>query len=255
MHISLLIVSFVIMQISQVKTTPKYHKITIRNVNPGTGLHMGKSLVSSSNTTQQQVTSVHKESQEHPTQKEVKHKVEHPSTQKAKSPPKKVQKDKVKSSQDKKTAKTLKKEVGTEETSRNSKNASLIEDALSSIAQEVAIANKKNDAVSQAIAILEGEGLSGNESMDYVTYIDIVGTKLKDKWFYPNLGRDEKLRATIRIFVDGTGKILSYRIERSSGREDFDAAAIRSIEQYTYFPPPPNRKAVDFVVNFNLLEE
>lgn len=258
MHLSLLIVAFIILQISQVSRTPKYQKITIRSVSMGNGAKEGNLGATSrkdpSESPKKEVTTPNPPKNTPP-------KVEKPVQQsatankEAKAPPKKVSKEKVKSpKQERKTAKTLKKEVGQEETSRNSKNASLVEEALSSITQEIETINR-NNAVSKAIAKLEGGGTQNTGVMDYGTYIDIVGTILKNQWFYPNLGTNDKLRTTIRIFVDGSGKILNYRIERSSGREDFDASALRSIEQYTHFPVPPNRKSVDFVVNFNLLEE
>lgn len=269
MHISLLVVAFIVMQLSTITKTPKYQKVTIRSISSGSG--SGQSISNNSNapssSTQTNSNSERKEIPKEPVKNEVKkennqkpEKVSETEPEKAKqenkAPPKKVKKEASKQEdKSKTTAKTVKKERGKDDTSRNSKNASLIEDALSSITEEVKQTSRKNGAVAKAIANLEGGGTMPPGNMDYGTYIDIVGTILKNQWFYPNLGRNEKLRTIIRVFVDGNGKIMNYRIERSSGREDFDISAIRAVEQYTHFPVPPNRRPVDFVVNFNLLEE
>lgn len=250
MHLSLLILAFIIMQISGVSRTPKYQKITIRSIGSGAKPNQAGNTTTSPKKEQNEVKSKAEQAPaiENATQKPA----EMPKKE-VKAPPKKVEKKKA-PTQEKKTAKTIKKEVGKEETSRNSKNASLVEEALSSISQEVERANR-DTMVAQAIASLQAESVQSSGDESYLTYVEIVGSMLKERWFYPNLGRNEKLRTTIRIFVDGSGKILNYRIEHSSGREDFDAAALRSVEQYTSFTKPPNNKPVDFVVNFNLLEE
>ena len=133
-----------------------------------------------------------------------------------------------------------------------------VEDALKEL--EKAEAKQNAQAVDSFLMELANEkevvsSGTGKEIASYEEYTEIVGNVLRSQWFFPKLGQTENLLTVMRIYVDGTGRIVRYSIEQKSGRDDFDSAAIKAVSQFTHFPPPPEGKEVNFVVNFNLLEE
>lgn len=133
-----------------------------------------------------------------------------------------------------------------------------VEDALKALEKSEAKENAQAvDSFLMELASKEGMASTGvgKEIASYEEYTEIVGNVLRSQWFFPKLGQTENLLTVMRIYIDGTGRILRYVIEQKSGRDDFDSAAIKAVSQFTHFPPPPEGKEVNFVVNFNLLEE
>jgi len=88
-----------------------------------------------------------------------------------------------------------------------------------------------------------------NYNMDI--YLKMAEQEIKENWRYPAIG-GPPLRAKVKIVIDRDGNILSYKLVKGSGREDFDNSVIKSIVETKHLPPPPikGKKAV-IIISFD----
>lgn len=89
-----------------------------------------------------------------------------------------------------------------------------------------------------------GEGVGGAEveggyfgGGDY--YIDIMRARISEYWKNPIRGATAIIRATIFYKIMKDGKIKDAKIEKSSGFELFDQAALRAVLSTNPLPPLP----------------
>lgn len=94
----------------------------------------------------------------------------------------------------------------------------------------------------------EGDGPGGGGIYD--VYVAQVILAIQPNWSMPTYSRNNMV-VQVRIKLDKQGNVLDCRIERSSGRPEFDASAINAVIRTKTLPPPPTPAQQDLVVSFN----
>jgi colicin import membrane protein len=88
-----------------------------------------------------------------------------------------------------------------------------------------------------------------NAGSDYGSYIQ---SRLKDALSTTIAFQSSKPEAAVRIFIDPTGKLIKYVMERPSADKLFNSSVIRAIEKAKAdFPPVPSGKGFDKLYVFN----
>ena len=83
------------------------------------------------------------------------------------------------------------------------------------------------------------EGLSDQQLQEEIEiYTAQLSSRIKNFWILPSYLIDRPLRARIKIFIDGAGKLLSHEILSSSGEAEFDQRAVQSIIKAAPFMIP-----------------
>ena len=98
-----------------------------------------------------------------------------------------------------------------------------------------------------------GVGLGSAAGM---AYLRAISQMIKQHWRFPQISGKNVLVAQVEIRLDRTGKILEFMLVGPSGREDFDASALKAIDetrQSESLPPPP-QGLTEMRVNFNSQE-
>jgi colicin import membrane protein len=92
-------------------------------------------------------------------------------------------------------------------------------------------------------------GGSGKEAgSDYLAYVQ---SRLKDAFQKTISHTSSNPEMTVRIFIDGDGKLSRKKAERSSGDRAFEISVLRAIDLASeHFPPPPGRKVFEGVFVF-----
>lgn len=85
-------------------------------------------------------------------------------------------------------------------------------------------------------------------------YVAAARAKIRQNWRFPRMGSTADLVVRIQISLDSTGRIVSSKILRSSGHEDFDNSAMRAVDQTGSLPAPPSSEIRTLVIDFNLQE-
>jgi TonB family protein len=83
-------------------------------------------------------------------------------------------------------------------------------------------------------ADVEGAGFGSNY------YVDVMRTKIAEYWRNPVRGATSVIRSTIYFKIKRNGKIHDASIERPSGLNLFDQAALRSVLSADPLPPLPS---------------
>ena len=55
----------------------------------------------------------------------------------------------------------------------------------------------------------------------------------------------------VRIKLDPSGRVLDCKVEKSSGRPDYDASAVNAVIRTGTLPPPPTPAQRDIIISFN----
>ncbi|MDH4469007.1 MAG: cell envelope integrity protein TolA [Bacteriovoracaceae bacterium] len=83
------------------------------------------------------------------------------------------------------------------------------------------------------------EGLSDQQLQEEIEiYTAQLSSRIKNFWILPSYLIDRPLRTRIKIFIDGTGKLLSHEVLSSSGEAEFDQRAVQSIMKAAPFMIP-----------------
>ncbi len=96
-----------------------------------------------------------------------------------------------------------------------------------------------------------GDGPGGGGIYD--VYSGMVLLAVRPNWHYPSYNRS-RLVASVRVKTDASGKILDAKLERSSGRADYDASAVNAVLRTKVLPKPPTPAEQNILINFNSLE-
>lgn len=87
--------------------------------------------------------------------------------------------------------------------------------------------------------VSSGPGIPGRvASRQQESYYALVTQKIWSQWIYPDLGYSG-LEVIISIRIDTAGKVVSLKIEESSGNALFDRSAAKAISKAAPMPPPP----------------
>lgn len=139
----------------------------------------------------------------------------------------------------------------------------ILAEALGAARQDVA--RRDLDAREQALASLRqgmasgtggAEGAPGGVGAGSLVevYAQMVESRIKAHWRYPQVGARPDLSAVVEIQLSADGRVLGSRVVRSSGRPDFDASTERAVEEAGQLPAPPRPDLRTLLITFNLQE-
>ncbi len=76
-------------------------------------------------------------------------------------------------------------------------------------------------------------------------YLEAIVAKIGENWFNPYQGQNISLKTTIYFLVKRDGEIVEARIEKGSGREDYDQYCLRAVLLTKRLPPIPEDMRVE----------
>jgi colicin import membrane protein len=105
--------------------------------------------------------------------------------------------------------------------------------------------NAKQREARQALlkgnVISPGTSLTGLQRIEFDEYKGSVQAQIQEHWNLPEWLSRANLKATAVIFLDERGVVIKREIKRSSGDERFDALVIKTIDDASPLPPPPEK--------------
>ena len=71
-------------------------------------------------------------------------------------------------------------------------------------------------------------------------YFALIRRRVKEFWAIPDLLSERtELKAVVIVKIDGNGRIMETKLQRSSGNLYFDRCALQAVAKAEPFPPPP----------------
>jgi colicin import membrane protein len=135
--------------------------------------------------------------------------------------------------------KTLsKKKKGKEEALERSKKA---DEELASAIE--GIRKRKQISVSSSAGATGKQTVAASDA-----YSALIQQQILSEWIHPEF--DAYLEAIVSFRIDKEGKVVSHRLEKSSGNKLFDRSAIKAILKASPLPPPPVEEEVE--IRFHL---
>jgi colicin import membrane protein len=113
------------------------------------------------------------------------------------------------------------------------------------------VAKKENDGIAGDLnqLILEGNkvskgtalvGESSEEiSLEFEQYANSIPDIVRKYWKLPTYLMDTDLKCRIRVFISAKGRLLNAEIFETSGVEEYDEKALKSVTDAKTFPVPP----------------
>ncbi len=83
---------------------------------------------------------------------------------------------------------------------------------------------------------LTGETISDKEASEFNSYIVKLPDIIRPYWQLPSYLKDQDLKCRIRVHLSPDGAIIKTTIYESSGNEDYDLRALKSIQAAAPFP-------------------
>ncbi len=87
--------------------------------------------------------------------------------------------------------------------------------------------------------VYKGMGITTEGGRYPSYYLEAIISKIGENWFNPYQGQNIVLKTTIFFTVKKDGEIIDPKIEKSSGREDFDNYCLRAVFLTKRLPPIP----------------
>jgi len=97
----------------------------------------------------------------------------------------------------------------------------------------------------------DGDGPGGGGIYD--VYVAQVILAVQPNWSMPVYSRNNMV-VQVRIKLDPNGKVLDCKVEKTSGRPEFDASAVNAVVRTGYLPAPPTPAQQDLLISFNSLQ-
>ncbi|MEW5774161.1 MAG: cell envelope integrity protein TolA, partial [Thermodesulfobacteriota bacterium] len=94
-------------------------------------------------------------------------------------------------------------------------------------------------------------GSTGTGIGSIAAYGRVVEQIIKANWRFPSATAANALVTQIEIRIAVDGSISGYRMLGASGRPDYDASAVRAIQDTKALPPPPSPDLSVLIINFN----
>ncbi|MBR5883530.1 MAG: cell envelope integrity protein TolA, partial [Mailhella sp.] len=94
----------------------------------------------------------------------------------------------------------------------------------------------------------DGDGPGGGGIYD--VYVAQVILAVQPNWSMPVYSRSNMV-VQVRIQLDRHGKVLDCKVEKSSGRPEFDASAVNAVVRTGMLPAPPTPAQQDLLISFN----
>jgi hypothetical protein len=98
--------------------------------------------------------------------------------------------------------------------------------------------------------ISKGAALSGDaKEAAEASYYDLLRGKLQENWALPVWIARQNYSAQVQLFVDGRGRVKSFRFVKTSGNAQFDSAIKKTLEESQPFPAPSEDVAGSLLTN------
>ncbi|HAR42014.1 MAG TPA: hypothetical protein DCS07_05190 [Bdellovibrionales bacterium] len=98
--------------------------------------------------------------------------------------------------------------------------------------------------------VSHGTQLSGEaRESEQANYYDSLRSRLQDNWALPVWVARQKLSAQVQIFIDGRGRLRTYRFIKLSGNAQFDGAVKQCLSDSQPFPLPPESLSSSILVD------
>ncbi|KPL00308.1 MAG: hypothetical protein AMJ90_08515 [candidate division Zixibacteria bacterium SM23_73_2] len=98
---------------------------------------------------------------------------------------------------------------------------------------------KEGEGSKEGVGTAEFEGAYGGVDFGGSYYVDVMKSKIGEFWRNPLRRATSVIRVTIYFKIEKGGKLKDAIIEKSSGNELFDNAALRSVLSSDPLPPLP----------------
>jgi TonB family protein len=95
----------------------------------------------------------------------------------------------------------------------------------------------------------QGTSASGALEQTINAYAGHVTERLRSNWALPTWLQSGNLSASVRIYIDQQGRIMSYAFTQSSGNEAFDNYVKGAVERSSPLAPPPAEMARQLQTN------
>lgn len=109
----------------------------------------------------------------------------------------------------------------------------LAKEHISNLAKKSSAKTIKGNVVSQGSAL---QGLAKLELNEYATTLD---HHIKKSWLLPEWLSGKNYQTQVRVFISKSGSLVGKNIIQSSGNNEYDQAALSTIDSSAPFPPPP----------------
>jgi colicin import membrane protein len=94
-------------------------------------------------------------------------------------------------------------------------------------------------------------GSTGTGIGSIAAYGRVVEQLIKANWRFPSATAKNPLVTQVEIRIAVDGSISGFRMLGSSGRPDYDASALRAVQDTKTLPPPPSPDLSVLIINFN----
>lgn len=102
----------------------------------------------------------------------------------------------------------------------------------------------------------EGTSMTGVSAETRNAYIGMIQEKIRSNWALPAFLQGRGLTANAIVQLDGSGRVIGFRLTKSSGNETFDEYVTTAVQRSSPFAPPPEEMSRTlrngFQVNFPL---
>jgi outer membrane biosynthesis protein TonB len=131
-----------------------------------------------------------------------------------------------------------------------------LKSALARIKALSKISADSDDEGPAAPALIKGNRISHGTSLSGearegagVTYYETVRDHLQQNWALPVWIARQKLSAQVQIFVDGGGRLRSFKFIKFSGNGQFDDAVKNTVTTSQPYPTPPQQLVSSLLAN------
>ncbi len=93
--------------------------------------------------------------------------------------------------------------------------------------------------------VYQGLGITTEGGRYPSYYLEAIISKIGENWFNPYEGQNILLKTTVFFIVKKDGEISGAKIEKSSGREDYDNYCLRAVLLTKRLPPIPDEMRVE----------
>lgn len=110
--------------------------------------------------------------------------------------------------------------------------------------------SKLNNLILEGNKISKGSALTGKVNSEtqgeYIRYIEEIPNFVRPYWKLPTFLMNQGLKCRIRVFINKSGKIFKSEIIESSGNEQYDQFALKSLSRVTL--PKPSQTYYESVL-------
>ncbi|MGR7997555.1 TonB family protein [Xanthobacter sp. ZOL 2024] len=109
----------------------------------------------------------------------------------------------------------------------------------------------RSEAAPSRTTAAPSPGISASNSQARASWASMVSAHLNRFKRYPPGAQSLSGRPTVRFSLDGSGRVTSARLVRSSGSSVLDAEAVATVQRASPFPRPPDGNGATFSVPVN----